>query len=258
MTDQEPQIRPRRGPRPRLNQAPALSEAQVSFQDQEKLKSNMEVIKKTDVFLEKAIDEDEITGLRKPDTYPKYPMIFTEQEHDHIKLQRDRVLRRERYLAREEALDSAYTQIGMSMIQMLRDHNFAAVKYFTNRTPTSSMPDPREINVEIYTFPADLDSARREEILQLLEQESKDFFNVWQEIPEGKKEKVDIDMNTLDRLRRSAPQILQEPRYIPNHGYQHHVEQNILFDKLKRFMLEKVPESFFAGSGITQAITQEQ
>lgn len=253
MTDQEPQIRPRRGPRPRLNPTPPLRESQVSLQDQEELKSKMEVIKKIDVLLERAIDEDKITGLRTPDTYPK--QYFPTDKH--IKLQRDRGASRERSLAREEALDQAYSKIGRSMTQMLRDHNFAAVKYYLSGISPAAMSDPRKINVEAYTFPADLDSARREEILQLLEQEPKDFFNVWQEIPEGKKEKIDVDMNILDQLRSSAPRILQEPRYIPSHGYQHHVEPNILFDNLKRFMSGKVLESFFAGSGITQATPQE-
>lgn len=70
MTDQEPPIRSRRSPRPRLNQTPPLSESQISLQ-KEKLKSNMEVVRKTDVLLKKAIDEDEITGLRTPETYPR-------------------------------------------------------------------------------------------------------------------------------------------------------------------------------------------
>lgn len=254
MSDQEPPIRPRRGPRPRLNQTRPLSESQVSLQGQEEFKSNMEVIRKTDVLLEKAIDEDEITGLRTPGTYPK--QYFPTDKH--IKLQRDRGVSRERSLAREEALDQAYSQIGRSMIQMLRDHNSVAVKYYLGGLdPIAGMSNKREINVETYTLPTELESTRKEEILHLLEQEPKDFFNVWQEIPEGKKEKIDIDMNTLDQLKRSALQILQEPRYDPHHGYLHHSEQNILFDKLKRFMSGKVSESFFAGIGTSQSTPQK-
>jgi hypothetical protein len=214
----------------------------------------MEVLRKTDMLLEKAVDEDKITGLRTPNTFPEYPRMFSEQEHDHIKLQRDRGASRERSLVREEALDQAYSQIGRNMIQMLRDNNLAAVRFYVNRTPTAGLPDPREINLEIYTFPDDLVSTRREEILQLLGQEPKDFFNVWKKIPEGKKANTSIDMNLLDRLRRSAPQILQEPRYDPKHGYLHHSEPNILFDKLERFM-SRVPESFFSGSETVQATT---
>lgn len=256
MTDQEPQVRPRRGPRPRLNQTPPLSESQVSLQNQEKLKFNLEVMRKTDILLKKAVDEDEMTGLRTPDTYPKYPRIFTEDEHKHIKSQRDRGVSRERSLAREEALDSAYTQIGRSMIQMLRDHNLAAVRFYLNRTPIASAPNPREIQVEAYTLPTELESARKEEILHVLDQDPKDFFNVWEEIPEGKKEKVDVDMRIFEVLQYNGPRILQEPRCDPKHGYLHHGESNILFDKLERF-ISRVPKSFFSGSETAQATQQK-
>lgn len=139
------------------------------------------------------------------------------------------------------------------MTQMLRDHNSVAVKYYLGGADPGITED-RKINVEVYTFPADLDSARREEILQLLEQKPKDFFNVWQKIPEGKKEKVDVDMNILDVLMYNAPQILQEPRYDPQHGYLHHVEQNLLFDRLKR-LISRVPDSFFASPEAVQTTT---
>lgn len=205
--------------------------------DEEDLSLSRGLLQEMNRVLNAAVDEDAI----REKYWREYSFESEWQKRgERIMAERDRDWSRERAIAKQDALDRAYTEIGSSMIAMLKQHGTAVVKFGRQYKEHHEV-----ISLDVYNlhlFPNNPNVERGQQVIAILEKDPKNFFKVWKSTDCKKEGFRDIRITLLRGLDERLSQVFQSPWYSEGHGYLHHAEENILLREIAE-VVAVVPES---------------